>query len=320
MYRLMRWYNQNRKTIWKVIGIILLIILVLQIVNYVYSKRIEEDLKTPNNTIDNEKTYNSLTLEDNQSVVSGEELSQNQEERIEVLNLFIEYCNQQKTEEAYNLLTDECKEEMYPSIEDFKISYYDRVFGGEKKNVSIENWVDNTYKVRIMEDFLSSGSYSKENTLQDYITIERTEENKYKLNINNYIDRIEIQEEKEEKNIKIEVIKKDIYMDYITFDFKVTNNTSNQILLNDVNNIEGIYIEDSKGIKYTAYTHELSNELLTLQPNEERNIKIKYYCKYVSTKEINKVVFSDIILDYDMYTIINDMDIYNNYYEFFILI
>ena len=320
MYRLMRWYNQNRKTIWKVIGIILLIILVLQIVNYVYSKRSEEDQATPNNTINNEKTYNSLTLEENQSVVSGEDLSENQEERIDVLNQFIEYCNQQNTEEAYKLLTDECKEEMYPTVEDFKTSYYDSVFGGVKKNVSIENWVDNTYKVQIMEDFLSSGSYNKENTLQDYITIERTDEEQYKLNINNYIDRIEIQEEKEDRNIKIEVVKKDIYMDYITFDFKVTNNSSTAILLNDIDNIEGMYIEDSNGIQYTAYTHELSNELLTLQPNEERNIKIKYYCKYVSTKEINKVVFSDMILDYDMYTIINDMDIYNNYYEFFILI
>lgn len=322
MFRLRRWYNQNRKEFWKVVGIIALIIIVLQIINFIYSKKNEEQLKNSNKqTEKNEyKEYNSLVIGDSTSGVTGQTINGTQEKKLKVLDNFIQFCNEQKVEEAYNLLTNECKEEMYPNIESFTNNYYNNIFGGKKKNVSIENWIDDTYKVKIMEDSLSTGVYDTENVIQDYITIKDTEDNVYKLNINNYIGAITLSEIKEDKNIKVEVLKKDIYMDYITYDFKITNNTKNQILMDDLTNLESMYITDNKGIKYYAYTHELTQEELLIKPGEERELTIKYYCKYISTKQIKEIEFSKIILDYDMYTIIDDLNVYNNYYDYYISI
>lgn len=322
MFRLRRWYNQNRKEFWKVVGIIALIIIVLQIINFIYSKKNEEQLKNSNKqTEKNEyKEYNSLVIGDSTSGVTGQTINGTQEKKLKVLDNFIQFCNEQKVEEAYNLLTNECKEEMYPNIESFTNNYYNNIFGGKKKNVSIENWIDDTYKVKIMEDSLSTGVYDTENVIQDYITIKDTEDDVYKLNINNYIGAITLSEIKEDKNIKVEVLKKDIYMDYITYDFKITNNTKNQILMDDLTNLESMYITDNKGIKYYAYTHELTQEELLIKPGEERELTIKYYCKYISTKQIKEIEFSKIILDYDMYTIIDDLNVYNNYYDYYISI
>lgn len=322
MFRLRRWYNQNRKEFWKVVGIIALIIIVLQIINFVYSKKNEEQLKNSNKQTEKEeyKEYNSLVIGDSTSGVTGQTINGTQEKKLEVLDNFIQFCNEQKVEEAYNLLTNECKEEMYPNIESFTNNYYNNIFGGKKKNVSIENWIDDTYKVKIMEDSLSTGVYDTENVIQDYITIKNTEDKVYKLNINNYIGAITLSELKEDKNIKVEVLKTDIYMDYITYDFKITNNTKNQILMDDLTNLESMYITDTKGIKYYAYMHELTQEELLIKPGEERKLTIKYYCKYISTKQIKEIEFSKIILDYDMYTIIDDLNVYNNYYDYYISI
>ena len=95
--------------------------------------------------------------------------------------MFVEYCNNGKVEEAYNMLTDECKDEIYREQRIFEETYYNEIFLNTQRNVVVENWISNIYKVNYNEDFLSSGKYSTENTKQDYITIEQQEDDTYKL-------------------------------------------------------------------------------------------------------------------------------------------
>ena len=125
---------------------------------------------------------------------------------IKVIDEFFKYCNEQKIQEAYDLLTEECKDELYSSLQVFYETYYKEVINGEKKNISVENWVNDTYKVKISEDFLSTGKYSEENTIQDYITIKKDDNNEYKLNINGYIERKKQDKEDNYKNINVKVL------------------------------------------------------------------------------------------------------------------
>ena len=64
MNRLVRWYNQNRKAIWKTIAIVVIIIGVIQLINYYYKVRNEEQLNMANtqiqNTTKNNNNYNSV--------------------------------------------------------------------------------------------------------------------------------------------------------------------------------------------------------------------------------------------------------------------
>lgn len=318
MNRFIRWYNQNRKSIWATIAIIVIIIGVIQLINYFYKVRNEEELSNLGNQIQNTTinyNYNNVRIDDNRSGLTGEVISENQETEIGVIDDFINYCNENNLQSAYDLLTDECKEEMYPTLEDFQESYYNQVFNNVKKNVSVENWIRNIYKVNFNEDFLSTGRYSKENTIQDYITVVAVN-NQYKLNINGYIGREEIAKSKEDNNITIEVETTDIYMDYQFYKIKVTNHSENTILLDDGVNINAMYIEDENGNQYSAYTHELNEGQLIVSPRETKELEIRYYSKYASEKKIDKVVFSRMILNNETYTTFQNKSLYRNYGNF----
>lgn len=318
MNRFMRWYNQNRKTLWKVIGIIVIVIVVIQLINHYYKVRNEEELN--NNQIQNATTnsstnsnYNSVRVDDNNSVLSGDEMSSSQEEQIKIIDTFVDYCNKGDVESAYQLLTDECKQEMYPQLDNFINSYYNETFANSEKDVSVENWTDNIYKVQIHENMLATGKYSKETTKQDYITVIETEDEQYRLNINGYIERDEINKSKEDKQIKITVKYADTYMDYAKYTIEVTNNSNQTILLDDRSNVESMYIRDDNGNHYPAYTHEINSAELEVSPRETKEITIKYYSKYGSNKDINRLVFSKMILNYGAYEIFENKSLFNDY-------
>ena len=301
MHRLVRFYNQNRKDIWKVIGFVILIIFVLQTLNYVEKKKDSNDKENNienNSTQSIEQPYNNIKIKSDESVLTGEKMSQEEIDSIKIINDFFEYCNEQKIQEAYDLLSDECKEEMYSSVQIFKEMYYNKVLDGQAKNISIENWNNNTYKVDIGDDYLSSGKYTKENNIQDYITLQDD-----KLNINKYIGRSKIEKNKSEENMDVLVLNKDEYIDYTIYTFEIKNNSNETIILDPLEDINTMYIKDDDGVKYSAYTHEISEGNLTIGESSKKQIKIKYYSKYISTKKIEEIVFSRVMLN-------------NNYYKF----
>ena len=60
-----------------------------------------------------------------------------------------------------------------------------------------------------------------------------------------------------------------------------------------------MYLEDDGELHYNAYNHELVTEELRVRAI--KNIRIKFNKKYTTQREIEKIVFRDIILDYDNY-------------------
>ena len=298
MYKLIHWYNQNKKIFWKVIGIIVTVIVVIQLINGVASKSNQINLQNTttiqqNTTNDN---LNQITLKDDKSVLTGSSLSEAQTKKLDVLDQFVEHCNNGQIDEAYKLISDDCKKVMFKTKADFERIYYNKIFSGEAKNISVENWVRNIYKVKFTQDALSTGVYNENGAIQDYITIIEDDEKNIKLNINGYIGKEEINQSKEAFDVKINVVNRHQYMDYEIYEFEVTNNSKNSIIMNDIENTDSIYLEDENGIKYYAYMHELSSADLRLFPGETKKITIKYYSKYSSSKKIEKVVFSEIQL------------------------
>ncbi len=293
MHRLIRFYNQNRKEIWKVWGIILVIIFVLQLLNYSAKKKIGNQ-KQELNYANNVSSYHDLDLATNKSVLSGEQISEQKQDSIKIIDSFFTYCNQQKIQEAYDLLTEQCKEEMFSSLPIFEERYCQKVLNGQKKNITVENWTGNIYKVTINDDFIATGEYSEKNKIQDFITVQDN-----KLNINSYIGRTTLRTEKQLDDISIKIIQEDSYMDYVQYTFEVSNFSKKAVLLDTLENIDTMYIKDSNGVKYTAYSHELSKGNLLVDEGDKKQITIKFYSKFSSTRRIRKMVFSRFILDYN---------------------
>lgn len=302
MQQIRLWYNNHRRKIWITVGIIAAVIIVVQFLNYLVSttKNNEEAniITLPSTKEDLKEIENetNVSYESGVSVISGEAQSKEKlKTAAEVIGEFFDFCNEGNTQEAYDLLTDDCKEQIYTSLESFEQAYYQDVFGGEERIYSVENWIGDIYKVDITENMLATGKSNNGYVKQDYVTVEKVD-NEYKLNINSYIGKTEINKTTEQDDIKINVLYKNTYMDREEYTINVTNNKDTSISLDKLYDVNSLYLEDSNGMKYPAYTHEITSPMLEVQSMETKEVTIKFYSRYISTKHINSIVFSDLTI------------------------
>ncbi|MBQ3145566.1 MAG: hypothetical protein IJB90_03225 [Clostridia bacterium] len=292
MNRIIRWYNKNRKIFWLVVFIAIIIINVPIVLNE-YAKDKKESSSISNNTT----TYNNKSY----SIISGETVKEETNtENMDIINIFVNYCNNGEIEKAYEVLSNNCKQQLYPTIDQFKDKYYNSVFNN-KKSCDIQAWVSNgkyyTYKINLKEDILSTGN-ANSSSIEDYYTI-IYEDGSYKLNINSYIGSVEINKFNQNAEVRIEVLNKDVYMDYEIYNLKIQSKNGKSILLDSLEKTDTMYLEDSNNLQYSAYNHELVTEKLRVRT--VKNVGIKFNKKYTTERKIQKIVFSDIILDYDNY-------------------
>lgn len=293
MNHLIRYYNQNRKKIWGSLIIIASALLLLQLVNYLYKIKAEKGQEENKPIIAENISTNTTKVTTNNSVVTGEKVADDKiKEQTSIINDFITYCNEKELQKAYDLLTEDCKEQMYQSLEIFEQAYYNDVFNGEKKIASVENWVNNTYKVRITEDMLETGKSNDGRAKQDYITIQEVN-GENKLNINNYIGYTEINKTTKRNGVTIEVVSKHTYMENEEYTMKITNNTENRIVLDQRTDVKSLYLEDSKGTKHSSFSHKLTEPMLTISAGQTKDVTIQFYSAYIASKKIEKIVFSD---------------------------
>lgn len=291
MYRFIRFFNQNKRTIIEIILIIVFILVVIQLINLY--------VKNKNKSIKNEITSDILNASDSliseESLITGRKVSEKELTKSkDLIEKFINNCIDGNIQDAYDMITDKCKEEMFPNIEEFKNIYYSSIFDGNKKNYTIENWEGNIYRVRITNDVLSTGNLDDGSVNQDYITIVSD-----KLNINSYIGSKEINKSTTNSNIDIDIINKEIYMDYEVYTISVTNNSNNLIVLDNGNNPKSIYLLDEKDMKYYFYNNEVVSSNFIMPGKYKRTFKIKFSNSYNSSRKIKSIVFSDVVLNYN---------------------
>ncbi|MDO4975275.1 MAG: hypothetical protein Q4E61_03025 [Alphaproteobacteria bacterium] len=294
MNNIIRFYNQNRKKIWRIIIIIVAIIILLQILNQLAVRDNNTAVRNNNNTANN-TTNQNVTYSSTISGVTGESVSKSRLENAQtILDKFYGACNTGDYEKAYDMLTNECKEMLYSSVDIFKTNYYDNIFGGKTQNYSFENWYDNIYYVTIKEDALATGKITSDrDAIHDYVTV--VDE---KLNISSYIGRTQINKEEKHENITMLVISKDTFMDYETYNIRIKNNSENTICLTTCGSSQDIYIQDSNNVKYGVYNHELLRKKMEIQPNATTALAFKFYSSYVSSKEIKRLCFKNLNLNY----------------------
>ena len=303
MHNLRRFYYQNKYKIWGIIIFIVLILLVIQVVNKLVEYSNEQSLKeaTANNITNNTNINNQnkdTYVSSDRSSVTGEIINDSTLEKASnAIENFISACNNGNIEQAYNLLSDDCKEELYPDINKFKILYYDSIFGGSKKTASLENWSSNTYKVNIAQDIMASGNINGMKT-QDYISIVKDGKDT-KLNINSFVKKEKINKTQTIENIKFTILSKNIYMDYEEFEIQVDNQTNSKISLDSKQDTKSIYIQDNNKIKYYARTNEILNSLLRVNKGFSTQLTIKFSKSYSEDRKTSNIVFSDVTLNDD---------------------
>ena len=103
MYRLIRYYNQNRKKILWIILIIVFIIAIIQILNFFAKKNNGSNNSKKESVVSNITYSNAVTS--NKSSVTGSEISQDKLKKdTDIIDTFFNYCNEGDVEDAYELL------------------------------------------------------------------------------------------------------------------------------------------------------------------------------------------------------------------------
>ena len=295
MHKFMRFVRQNKKNIIKVALIVAFLFGCLQLLNYV-AKSNENQIEIKSNDKSDIKNETNGAIVSDKSAISGGSVSTTEIKKVSSkIEEFVGYCNEHDVEKAYDMLSDSCKEELYPSQEYFEENYYNQIFEKGKKTDSIENWTGNTYIVKFKGDLLATGKSSDGFKYQDYITIDEKEK---KLNINKYIGTEEINKSKTEDNIEITVISRAKYMDYEKYNIKIKNNTNGEILMDPVGTEASIYLKDTNDIKHKAMNNEIIKEDLRVYEGHTNEITIKFDNPYISGRNIKTLTFSQIQTNY----------------------
>lgn len=276
--QLLRKYNQNRRTIWVVIIFIAFFVLLLHTVfNILRAFKREEQQELLNNyyhsqtnTIVNNSETNNMVNE----IETPENLTTSSSSE-DIINYFIRLCNENKIEEAYDIISNDCKEVLFPTINDFRNNYYNKVFT-KQKTAKIEEsmYEGEIYKITYASDLLANGGYNEEETLEDYVYVTR-EEDKPKISLNKFIYIQDINKTGSIDGISIKILKKRVYIDYEEYQIQISNNSDNAIYINP--DETKVYLLDENDIQYTSNIDELQTNATLIEENTSKIFDLTFY-------------------------------------------
>lgn len=299
MSKIGRIYNINRGFIIALVVIIAFAIIFIQVLNSLIKENNEKQKEEMANK-GNSSTNSTTISQDDVSAITGQKV-EGIEEESKIIKQFVKYCNEGKVEEAYQMISPECKNRLYPSLEHFKVTYYDRIFTMNRM-CSLENWYStgdySTYQIKYMEDVMASGNLKSENNRGDYITVVKNQNKRY-LNISGYVGTQKSKKVKNQNGVIISAEEIHMYVDYTIVKFKVKNNNTKAIILDSKKNLDTMYLYDENNVRYTSFLNENSEAQLKIYPNMETNVEIKFNKLYDPEIELKGIVMKDIVLNYE---------------------
>lgn len=298
MFRKLRlFYYNNKEKVWATIGMIIFVIAIIQILNNIIKTKNEKEFSNMNQSISNQR--NETTLPSGTSgIISDSTVSESKlKEDTEIIEAFVNFGNTNNVEGAYNLLSQDCKNEMFQTIDRFYEFYFKDVFS-EKRSYNLETWTNTssrvTYRIKYLNDIMATGTVNDE-FIEDYITVIK-ENDESKLNINEFINKISMEKKAKIEDLEAVVTAKYNYYDYVEYDIMFTNTSEEKIILDSKENTGSVYIQDERGVNYEWFGNELSDEELNIEGKERKTLRIKFNKLYNQNRVDNKIKFTNIII------------------------
>lgn len=208
-----------------------------------------------------------------------------------LIDEYINYCNNKEYEKAYNLLSTDFKEYVYKDIDSFK-TYVDSVFD-TKKIYNIQNYSNVNdvyiYRVRILDDIMASGLTGEEELYfhEEKFTIAQEGEN-LRLSIKGYIGKEKLDYMYEDDYMKINFIEKQSYYSNEKYLVQIRNKTDNIIVLKDGTETEEVFLNLGNQIR------TVQNENIIINPSQEIELELEFTRFYDETTPVKGIVFDAI--------------------------
>ena len=294
-----RYYNKYKFLIWVAIVAIVL----FWLVSYGIEKFQRE------NNSNNSSSANNTT-----TVVADNSIPKTDEQRISevtdynsAIKTFMNFCNEKKISTAYSMLSDDCKEVLYPSEDLFEKNYYN-VYFQEFRNVSIAEYNKNgTYQVTFKTDSLSTGSEPKV-VNKDYITVDTDN----KLNVLGFIKKSNVNKTASDLYLKAEVIEKNIYLDHEDYKVQLSNQTSADMILDNLQSEATINLVDGNNNYYNLDVLNYNESDFSINAGKTKTITFKFAKAYKGINDENsestKIIFRNINIENYEYGDITSVD------------
>lgn len=258
-----------------------------------------------NNNSNNQNATVEEVYKPTETIIKGSDISKKQYQTDKTLvDTFLEYCNNGKVEEAYSLLSDECKEYKYSSLYIFKASYYNDIFK-TKKQFNLQSWISTskytTYKIRYTNDILATGNYDESEIYQDYITLAKNNENE-KISIGSFITSEKMNKTTKTSEIEAKVTKKNIYIEDEEYEIYITNNSNNTVLLDTLESSNNIKLVTDIGNTHKTYVSKLLKSELTIKAGQTKKLTIKFKKLASNSNESKYIEFYKVIKNYESYS------------------
>ena len=261
--KIRRFIKKNRK---KVIFVIITVAIIIAI-NYILKNMPEEEIP-------------KTTYEPNVAVMDESEVPKKWHSEIENrIKTFVDYCNNKEYQKAYDMISDDCKDAIYPVIGDFK-EYVDKRFQ-VKRIYSIQNFSNISkqyiYDVNFMSDFMATGSTGTNYGYVQEKFVFTEDDNSLKFAIGGFVRTNILDAFVEDENLKIVTKKKNVYYDHETYTVDITNKTDYPIVLGDGTGEDEIAISVNEQLREETNLNAVN---VVLQPNESRTFTFVFekYC------------------------------------------
>lgn len=246
-----------------------------------------------------DKTYNP----DKPIIDYGGSVPKSQKEEVnKTLDTYLNYCKNKDYENAFNMITSDCKSYLYRNdINEFK-KYVDSVFDKFNNYSYVQNYSNQekvyTYEVTILNnDILSTGTTGGYEKYQEKITIIEEDGTK-KIANQGYITHEDVSKEAEDDFMKVKVKCKDMSYSRVSYKLEVRNKTDKIIVIADNNagkevtlNIEGQY----------QLANNIAMQESVIKPGETKELEYIFDKFYDSKRDETQINFNyvRIIPDYN---------------------
>ena len=278
------------------IGFIVLVVILFLLVTRQYDKMGRKVGDSRNTTI-SESVSNEISVNqvsNNTDITKVEDVSKYIKTEKDMINAFYMLCNDNKLDLAYEMLTDDCKQVLYPNLEDFKNNYYNVIFK-TNKDIEIISFKNNTYRVNFNEEAITMGNAGSKG-LTDYVTV--TKDNK--INISGFIRKEQINVNTTKQYFSAQITEKQVFVDYEVLSFSIKNNIKADIYINDASG-SGLYITDSNGKAYYVDSGEYNDYDYYIPAETQKSLTIRFKKQYDDSTTTASINFNNIKIENQKY-------------------
>lgn len=236
------------------------------------------------------------TYEPHTSVMESYSVPENVSNSVEdMIDEYMEYCNNSEWPKAYDMLSDTCKEYAFDNDISNYMEYMYKKMPKEKK-YSIQNYSNdgNTYiyQVKYADDYLATGLTNSTYTFtEEKIIFKKKKNGTIDMAVGNFLDYEDIKNISENEYLKVDVKSVVKYYSLEDYTVKLTNRSDYIIVISDFAEQNEVSLNLNSGD--VRNRTDVENDIV-LQPRESKTLSLRFHKFYDNDDNAKSLTFGSI--------------------------